>query len=556
MAKELKYAKLTSDLILTSKTPGTEIPDKYISELLFEKLTEHTDKTLFIDGPTGEKMTGAEIRETASRIALSLTDHGIKEGDVVFGYSFNNSHYACAVIACPLIGAVFTGCMHTHPIRDLDFQLKDAGGKVLLCSSQNLDVALQACENNDQVILVVLLDVETVPASGRQTKVKVVSIHDLAKRETRSGDIKLPVIPLSKPPSEAVAFSMYSSGTTGNPKGVLKSHKNTIALCVSPEPGLGFTSAMGTPCTITCHSPMPHTSGTMTVIAAVYGGTTLVFNDGFKPETFLSSIEKYGVNYAYLAPAYIVILSKLGHEVEKYDISSLEYVVTGGSPLLQSVVDDFYSVMKISRLWQVYGMTESGLVTGVDADVKSTATVGRPQRNVQLKFVDRESGKALGPNEVGEIYIKGPENTIGYYNRPDADAENFSSDGYIKSGDAGYFDDDGLTFIVDRYKELIKYDTCQVAPSELESILLSHESVAEAAVVGMPDEVHGEIPKAFVVLKNEADVSEDELLAHVNDQVADIKRIRGGIVFVEVLPKIGLGKVDRVTLKRMSLVKT
>lgn len=185
-------------------------------------------------------------------------------------------------------------------------------------------------------------------------------------------------------------------------------------------------------------------------------------------------------------------------------------------------------------------------------------TVGACQPGRELKVVDPETGRVITtPNTVGECWVRGPEVSPGYYNRPEANRENFTEDGFCKTGDAVYFDEKGLFHIVDRYKEMIKVDAQQVAPVELESLLLAHPAVQEAGVVGVKSDVHGQAPRAYVVLKeafrdSDLEKLKTELVQHVNDQAVDWKKLRGGVEFTDAVPKIGAGKINRAQLKKMA----
>lgn len=174
----------------------------------------------------------------------------------------------------------------------------------------------------------------------------------------------------------------------------------------------------------------------------------------------------------------------------------------------------------------------------------------------EIKIIDVETHLAVGPNVIGECYVRGAEVSPGYLNNDQANADSYTEDGFFKTGDAMYYDEEGFFYVVDRLKDVIKVDTQQVAPQELESILLGNDSVAEAAVVGIPDDDHGQIPKAYVVLKSGLKSMEDqlrrELIFSVNKEVGEWKQLRGGIDFLDSLPKIGVGKVDRRALKAIA----
>lgn len=541
---ELKYAKLSPDFILTSKSPALEIPDRYISELLFDGLKKHGDQVVFIEGPTGLEMTGQHVLETATRMAHSLRLLGVREGDVVFSFMPHNSDAACLVIACTFIGAVFTGCMSTYPSCELRSLVQSSEAGVILCLAADVPVAVRACEGNEKIRLIVTSDSTDGP--GYELGIKVVSLKDqMSQLPAGLMEHKMPVVPLSKPPSQAVAICLYSSGTTGKAKGVLKSHRNLVAVCCDPDPVIKRLSGKRR---ISSHAPFCHHSGIVTLVSAIHEGNVLVFDSLFTVDAFLHSVQTHKINYALLFPTRMQMLCRQADRVSCYDVSSLEEVATAGAPLPQSIVPQFMQVMGIKHLNLIYAMTECGRTTGADVDIGLNGSVGWPRPSVQFKIVDRLSNQPLGPDSVGELMIKGPQVTIGYNKSPEADAENFTEDGWFKTGDAAYFDKDGLISIVDRYKEIIRCYPGHVAPSDLESILLTHESVSEAVVIGVPDEVHNEVPRAVVVLKGKA--SEEQLVSYVNDQVSEIQRLRGGVIFVDSLPKTGIGKVDRVTVKK------
>ena len=549
MPGQLKYALLHEDGSLTSKVTS-QVPVSYVGHVIFDRLTTYGNRPLFVDGPDGKVHSASQVKDLVTKLALGLLDLGVKEEDVIFGFCPNSVIYGSMILAVPSIGATFTGCQYTHPKMDFYYQANGSGAKVILCSNRNMNLAMEVADGIPSVKFLINMD-------GDQRQVTpmgkfVIPVNELINRKSTPEDAIIPLTP-KKLPCEAIAFIFYSSGSTGPPKGVLRTHINTLATTMhSPFKTNGVSGY------ITCHQPIPHVSGVATTLYSAYDGNLCVYNDGFQVETFLASVAKHRIMTAFLAPSAIISLVNQSNLVKSFDLSSLIYVGTGGAPLPQSVVPSFKQLFKSTRLVQFYASTESGSISTVPDEVSCTRTCGIPQPHHRIKIVNQENGEALGPNQVGEIYDQSSDVSIGYLNRPVADKENFTSDKkWLKTGDAGYFDEDGLLYIVDRYKEVIKVDSQQVAPSELESILLSHESVCEAAVIGIPDNIHGEIPFAFVVVKADANMpTPAEIVNFVNQQVAKVKRIRG-IKFIHAIPKISLGKIDRMALKKYpELVKS
>lgn len=550
MERELKYSILTQDLVLKSKKADPVIPDVYVSEYLMQRLEEHGDKCLFIDGATGNTMTARQVRESGCSIALSLLDFGVADGDFVLAFCPNNSLLATALLSCSLIGAVFTACEWDSPTERLVRRLQDTGSRVILCSVRNIDVAVEAVEKAPLVTHIIVMDGdkdEAAPAPG----VQVLSVQQLLQRQGKNSDPRLPIVPLKSPPETAVLTCMYSTGTTGVPKGVLHTHRNLMFHLVSgsAEDNFRFDPRTVSPMT----TAFTVGSTTILVLLNMRTGSTAVLMDGFQVEPFLSIIQKYGGTGAMMASPVIGKLNLAAPGlVSRYDVSSFTHMVAAAAPISVAAMRETMSLFPGLKSFQrIYGMTELGLVAQTPPELVVTTSVGHPIPGVRIKIVDRETGEPRGFNEVGEILIQSPSHPLGYLNRADADAENFTQDRqWLKSGDAGYYDEDGLLYISHRYKEIIKVDGGIVAPEELESLLTTHASVRQAVVIGIPDEEHGEVPRAFVVPHDtETPPLEQELMDFVKQSVTQRMWIRGGIVFVRELPITGIRKVDRAKIR-------
>jgi acyl-CoA synthetase (AMP-forming)/AMP-acid ligase II len=286
----------------------------------------------------------------------------------------------------------------------------------------------------------------------------------------------------------------------------------------------------------------------------LYNGVTIVLMPRFDLESFLQAIQDYEVSLAHLVPPIILSLSK-NPIVDNYKFPKLHTLFSGAAPLGEELTRACMDRLGVN-VRQGYGMTETSPVTHSSPAppmVSKFGSVGVPAPNTECKIVDLETGEPLGAGQRGEVCVRGPQVMKGYLNRPDATAQTIDSEGWLHTGDIGYFDEDGHFFIVDRAKELIKYKGLQVAPAEIEAVLLSHPCVADAAVIPYPDDEAGEVPKGIVVLRNPVDP--DEILQFVAERVAPHKRIRH-LEFVDKIPKSPSGKILRRVLVEMEKAKT
>jgi acyl-CoA synthetase (AMP-forming)/AMP-acid ligase II len=513
-------------MIFRSPYVDTTIPEVPLTQFVLQRAAELGDKPALIDGPSGRTITHGQFAEVVRRVASSLARRGLGKGDVLAIFSPNLPEYAVTFHAVSLLGGIITPINPLYTEEEVAFQLKDAGAKYIVTVPQLLETAFEA---------------------ARAAAIEEVFVFGEAEGATPfasllEGDGVVPEVSINA--REDIVVLPYSSGTTGLPKGVMLTHYNLVANLRQME----AIKYIHQDDTLVCVLPLFHIYGMVVIMnMGIYTGATIVTMPRFELEQFLEILQRYGVTLAHLVPPIVLSLMK-NPLVSEYDLSKLKTLFSGAAPLGETVSRDcaerFGCLIK-----QGYGMTETSPVTHstpYEADKIKYGSVGTCIPNTMCQIVDTDTGAALGPHQKGEIWVRGPQVMKGYLNRPEATANTVDSEGWLHTGDIGYADEDGHFYIVDRLKELIKYKGFQVAPAELEAILLSHPAIADAAVIPSPDEEAGEVPKAFIVLKGETTM--EDLLDFVADRVAPHKKIRK-IEVIEKIPKTASGKILRRVLK-------
>jgi len=512
-------------MIVRGPYPEIAIPDVPLTPFVLEQAERRGDKPALIDGPTGRAVSYRELAESVRRVAAGLWARGFRKGEVFAIYSPNLPEYAIAFHAVSLIGGIVTTVNPLYTTEELATQLRDTEAKYLLTVPPLLEKAREAAHRAGVPNVIVIGDESWIGLFGDADRV--------------------PEVPIS--PREDVVALPYSSGTTGLPKGVMLTHRNLVANICQVD---AASQNVREEDVVIGVLPFFHSYGLLVVLnVMLYKGATVVTMPRFELEAFLRTLQDYGVTRAYLVPPIILALAK--HPlVEQYDLSKLRVIMSGAAPLSEAIARACAERLGCLVL-QGYGLTETSPVTHANPEDPARiklASIGPPLPNTECQIVDLETGASLGPDQVGEVWIRGPQVMKGYWKHPEETARTITADGWLRTGDIGRVDEDGYFYIVDRIKELIKYKGLQIAPAELEAVLLSHPAVADAAVISSPDEEAGEVPKAFVVLK--ADASAEELMAYVAERVAPFKKIRR-LEFVEQIPRSASGKIlRRVLLER------
>jgi acyl-CoA synthetase (AMP-forming)/AMP-acid ligase II len=510
-------------MIFTSPYPDVDIPSMALTDFVLEHSARRGEKPALIDGPSGRTYSHAEAARAIRAAAGGLAARGIVKGDVVALYAANVPEYAIAFHAVAALGAVCTTINPTYTVDELAFQLEHAAARALISGADVLDRAREGAARAG-------VDELYVFGAGEDGATPFATLLD--------GDpAAAPDAPAG--PEDLVALP-YSSGTTGLPKGVMLTHRNLVTNVLqstAQQPVTADDTLVGV-------LPLFHIYGLSVVMNAVLrNGATLVTMPRFDLEGFLALVQEHRATKAHLVPPIVLALAK-SPLVERYDLSSLQLVNSGAAPLSAELAQAAAARVGCPVV-QGYGMTESSPVTHVtplDPGRHRPGSIGPPVPNTECRIVDVASGTELGAGEEGEVCVRGPQVMRGYLDDPEATAATVDDDGWLHTGDIGRADDDGYVVLVDRVKELIKYKGYQVAPAELEAVLLEHPAVAEAAVVGRADEEAGEVPKAFVA--RAGDATAQEIMTFVAERVAPYKRLRA-LEFVDEIPKSPSGKILR-----------
>lgn len=510
-----------------SSFPEVEIPSGPITPFVLQRAVELADHPAMVDGPTGRTYTYAQLADGTKRVAGALSAMGIGPGAVVGILLPNIPEYFMLFHGPAVLGATVTTINPTYGAEEVAFQLRDSGASMLVTIPMFIDTAEKAIEGTAVTRIIVVG--ETTDHTPFADLMAAAPFEDHADVD----------------PAEDVVVLPYSSGTTGLPKGVMLTHRNLAANLVQTlhvmqvEPGQERVIAV---------LPFFHIYGMQVLMNnVVFRGGTVVTMPRFDLAEFLRILQDHAITIAYLVPPIVLALAK--HPmVDEYDLSSLRLIFSGAAPLSGELADAVKVRLGIDVV-QGYGLTESSPVThSTPEGIYNPSSVGKAISNTETRIVDPTTGEDAATGSDGEIWVRGPQVMKGYLNNPEATALTIDEEGWLHTGDIGHLDDEGFLYIVDRLKELIKYKGFQVAPAELEGLLLTHPSIVDAAVIGVPDEEAGEIPKAFVVATPGSALTAEEVMGYVAEHVASYKKVRV-VEFLEAIPKSASGKILRRELR-------
>lgn len=468
-------------------------------------------------------LTGQQFADEAEIIARQLASYGVGPGDVVATFLPNRLELLSVMGAAWCLRAAVTPMNPTFAQPESAYQVQDSGAKVVVTTN---DFAARSPD-------------EYFPGA------RVIPLFELATsaQHPERTDEQVGVPQPDYPEPEDIALIVYTSGSTGRPKGVLLSHKNLNAMVN------GITGAMHMPPQVHALMPLPlfHSNAILVSFLAPYSqGGKVTILDRFNPLEFVSAVAQYRPTYFSAVPAIFAYLLQLPQD-SGVDFSSLDFAVCGAAPASVQLIDAFQQKYGV-KIRGAYGLTEGTVgSTAVRLDDDPPpGTVGRALPGQEVRISDGEGG-FLPAGQAGEVVIKGDNVMVGYLNRPDETAKTIV-DGWLHTGDVGYLDDNGFLFLVDRIKDMIIRGGENLYPSEIEAALNTSADVVESAVVGIPHEVLGEVPVAYVSNSNPAAVDTAALLDHIRPMLAKVKW-PVHITAVEDLPRNPVGKVDKPTLR-------
>lgn len=517
------YSRLSSAnqvvaMIFRGPWPDIELPQVSVCDSVLLTARRFEDKPAIIEGETGRTLTYKQLVQQAERVAAGLACSGFRPGQPVALVLPNCIEFVLSWYGTLLAGGWVVPIPPLFTPAEMEFEIRDSGARIAITSQE----CAAALEHTVSRLLV---------KGGNWTE-----LVDCDKQR-----------PAFRSRAEDLAALLYSSGTTGKPKGVMLTHANIVA---NVRQGSANDWPQREDVLVNVF-PFYHIAGLNAVLNPfLNAGATIVLMLGrFDLETYLELNERYGATLVGFPPPLVLAITK-SPAWDKFHLARLRGSVCGAAPLGAELHEAFERRTGL-LLGQGWGMTEAaGVISATPNDQakRKFGSCGYLLPSCEAKVVDVVSHKPLGPGDTGEIWLRGPNMMKGYWNRPAATSETLRQDGWMRTGDIGYFDSDQCVYLVDRLKELIKYNAYQVAPAELEDIIQSHPAVRDSGVVGAPDAAAGEIPIAFVVKKEGVPLSAEELMEYVASRVAPYKKIRA-VEFVQEIPRSLSGKILRRVLK-------
>ncbi|WP_210430484.1 4-coumarate--CoA ligase family protein [Streptomyces physcomitrii] len=527
-------------MVFHSEYPAVEPVEEPIHEVVLRGAAARGERPALIDGVSGTVLSYAQLDASHRRVAAGFAAAGLVKGDVLALHSPNTLAFPVAFYGATRAGASVTT---VHPLstpEEFAKQLRDSGARWIVTVSALLGTAREAAELHGGIREIFVCD----QAEGHRSLFGMLAVPECEAPE--------PEVAID--PATDIAALPYSSGTTGVPKGVMLTHRSIGTNLAQLQALLPMTEGER----LLAVLPFFHIYGLTALLNhPLQQGATVVVLPRFTLETFLAAVQEHRISSLFVAPPIALALAK-HPSVDDYDLSSVRHIVSSAAPLDAELARACGARLGLGPIGQGYGMTELSPATHVvprGAAHVPPGTVGKlvPGTELRIAALDGEEGGTpggdLGPGEHGEIVFRGPQVMKGYLGRAEATAAMIDGDGWLHTGDIGYVDEDGWLFVVDRVKELIKYKGFQVAPAELEALLLTHEGIADAAVIGVGDADGNEIPKAYVVrAPGGADLGAEQVMEWAAARVAPYKKIRR-VEFVEQVPRAASGKILRRELR-------
>ncbi|XP_029047306.2 4-coumarate--CoA ligase 1-like [Osmia bicornis bicornis] len=502
----------------------------HVGQLLFDSLKKNADLVGQVDAITGIEDTFGDILDMSIKCALWMQKQGVKSNDIIVISSQCNREFFVPAIAALFIGAIFSPWDDEKDTDTSRHYIKLLEPKVVFANKKSSPVVLKAAELEDHQIKVVVF--ENCPGTT--------PFADILKGHSKCSVANFQCTEINE--NDHTAMIMFSSGTTGLPKGITITHRSLLAIV---ESWLG-------PPVHTCmwYSCLFWLSGPLFNMRNIIFHNKKIIPPPFEEESACRIIQKYKVEWLLMNTTKINRLVRY-NRLHEYDFSSLKALYIAGSPMEKLAQNLVKKCFPNTDVIQLYGMAEMGNQIAGQLVSSPSGSSGLVARNCEVKIIDPKTGKTLGPNQKGEICGKSIAMMSGYYKNPEATKKVIDEDGWLHTGDFGYYTEEGELFVVDRLSDLIKFSDHLIIPSEIEAVLLTHPSVLEVAVIGIPHPTDGEHPLAFVRIVPNEEVSAEELIDLVASKLPDHCRLRGGVIFLPSFPYTPTGKILKKELKML-----
>jgi long-chain acyl-CoA synthetase len=515
---------------------GLTRADLALHQLLRDKAFAEPDRVAIVFGD--RRLTFADLNTESNRLAHGLRGLGLEGGDRLALLTPNCPEFVVGFYAASKLGAIACPLNSSYREREITYQLNDSGSSILIAHTklwQVIEASRSQLPRLRQIVIIGDGETTSLPSVTRYQDVIV----------GQSTDAPLDQID----PGQLVALP-YSSGTTGLPKGVMLTHRNLV----SNQTQYSVANQIGPDDCYIIYMPLSHIYGILLMGTSIHSGAKQILLERFDLETVVRLIEEHCVTVLFVVPPMLDALAD-APGLTPSQFSTVRFALSAAAPLAADVARRVEARLGL-RVIQGYGLTEASPATHnspLDAGRIRLASGGVLVADTEHKIMDLETGeRSLTSGKIGEIVVRGPQVMQGYWNAPEESARVLRG-GWLYTGDIGWIDEEGYVYIVDRKKEMIKYKGFSIAPAELEAVVLEHPDVADCGVTGVRDGEAGEVPKAFVVPREDCEIELDDLARFVAERVAGYKQIRHFEV-VDKIPRTPSGKLLRRMLKTMTAV--